>query len=302
MSNRRTLSEIAKTKTAEDLAKRDAAIAVIEKNPKLKAVYEEERDAYSRQGEGNVLFHWDRGRHALEVKRNAEYGESAIDTLADALMVDRSTMYKTATIGAMFPTRELLVAKMEAAQARDFRLLSSHLFLVVHVPEAKSGDDVHANRMQMIDLIIQHRLTVRAAHEEIKSRYTDDPHGSEDDAPVAPKSLGGVLKRIGTTADKTLARLDESFTDVSGRLELTTAARVKDADLEFMDADAEKLTALAQKANEAARALKQGAARLRREKRALPAAEGTPQPEPQARRRPGGDPRARRPAAAGARR
>lgn len=296
MSNRRTLSEIARTKTREELQKRDAAIAEIEKNESLKRVFEEERDAYSRQTEDNLLFYWDRGRHAVEVKRNAEYGQGAIDLLADALMIDRSLVYKTATLAAIYPEREQLTADMELAQSHGNRLTWSHMSLIVHVPEARTGDDVHANRRKMIALVAEHGLTVRALAEEIKSRFADDPHGADDDTPVAPKSLGGVLKRIGSTAEKALARFDEAFTDVSGRLEGLAADKVKDADLEVMDQDAEKLTALAQKANEAARTLKQGAARLRREKTRTAAPQSEPQPA--ASRRPGGDPRTRRPAGA----
>lgn len=290
MSNRRTLSELARTRTREELQKRDAALAEIEKNEKLKRVYEEERDAYSRQTEDNLMFYWDRGRHAAEVKRNAEYGQGAIDLLADALMIDRSLVYKTATLAAIYPEREMLTAKMEEAQARGNRLTWSHMSLIVHVPEAKTGDDPHANRKKMVDLVIEHGLTVRGTAEEIKSRFMDDPHGADDDAPVAPKSLGGVLKRIGSVAEKAMTRFSEAFDDVSGRLESVSGDKVRDADLEVMEKDAEALTALAQKANEAARTLKQGAARLRREK----SRGESPQPQPAASRRPGGDPRARR--------
>ena len=284
MSNRRTPSELARTRTREELARRDAALLEIEKNDKLKGLYEEERDAYARQTEDNLLFYWDRGRRAVEVKRNAEYGQGAIDLLADALMVDRSLVYKTATFAAIFPEREQLVAKMEEAQAKDHRLTWSHMSVIVHVPEAKTGDDVHANRKKMIDLVIEYKLTVRATAEEIKSRFAEDPHGSDDYAPVVPKSLGGVLKRIGSVAERASSRFAETFDDVTSRLASASGDKVKDADLELMDKDADALTTLAQKANEAARTLKQGAARLRREK----ARGEAPAPEPAASRRPGG--------------
>lgn len=299
MSNitRRTPSEPAKARTKEELQKRDAALAEIEKNEKLKAIYAEELDALVRQTEDILLFYWDRGRRALAVKRDAAYGEGAIDLLADALMVDRSTMYKTATLTAMYPEREQLMAKITEAQARGTRLTWSHYSSIVHVPEAKTGDDVHAHRRKMVDMVIEYSLTVRATYDEIKARYADDPHGVDADAPVAPKSLGGVLKRIGSVAEKAMTRFSESFDDVTARLESVSGDKVRDADLEVMEKDAEALTALAQKANEAARMLKQGATRLRREKTRGDA----PAALPAGSRRPGGDPRARRAATAGRR-
>lgn len=297
-ASRRTLCEPAKAKTKEDLSRRDEALAKIEKNDKLKAVYEEERDAYARQTEDNLLFYWDRGRRALTVKRDADYGQGAIDLLADALMVDRSTVYKTASLAAMYPERQDLTAKMTEAQANGNRLTWSHMSLIVHVPDAKTGDDVHVNRRRMVDLVVEHKMSVRALGDEIKSRFASDPHGADDDQPVAPKSLGGVLRRIGSIADKATARFTEAFDDVAGRLTNVSGDKVKDADLDTLEKDAETLTALGQKLAETTRTLKQEAARLRREKnragQPAPAAGG-------ASRRPGGDPRSRRPATAGRR-
>lgn len=262
---RRTISEPARLDTEKEIRRRDEALVKINENEGLKRVYEAERDAYARQVEDNLLFYWDRGRTATDVKRNSEYGQGAIDLLADALTVDRSLVYKTITLFAMFPERSALQAKMEEAISKGYKLTWSHMSLIVHVPEAKSGADIHAKRHQMVQLVIDNGLTVRATQEEIYSRYRDDPH-NEDRESGGPISLGGALKRVATFSEKSLEKLTESFDVITDRLHQTTGGKVKDDIIETMTADAESLKKLSDKARELSVTLEREATRLRREK------------------------------------
>jgi len=263
---RRTISEPARLDTEKEIRRRDEALAKINENEGLKRVYEAERDAYARQVEDNLLFYWDRGRAATDVKRNSEYGQGAIDLLADALTVDRSLVYKTITLFAMFPERSALQAKMEEAISKGYKLTWSHMSLIVHVPEAKSGADIHAKRHQMVQLVIDNGLTVRATQEEIYSRYRDDPHNEDREGGGGPISLGGALKRVATFSEKSLEKLNESVTTISERLHQTTGDKVKDDVIATMTADAESLKKLGDKARELSVTLEREATRLRREK------------------------------------
>lgn len=275
MSTRRTVSEVARTETTKEIKRRDDAITKIRENEGLMRVYESERDAYARQVEDNLLFYWDRGRAATEVKRNAEYGQGAIDLLADALMVDRSLVYKTITLYAMYQERSALQAKMEEAIRGGHKLTWSHMSLIVHVPEAKTGADIHSKRHQMVDLVIQHGLTVRATQAEIMSRFRDAPHGNDDETSTPPVSLGGSLKRVASFSLKAMEKLTASFDDITGRLHNTTGDKVKDDVIELLAADAASLKVLGEKAREAATAMEREAVRLRREKaKANPPATG----------------------------
>lgn len=287
MSSRRTVSEPARTKTKEVIDRRDAALAEIARNPDLKRVYEAEQAAYDAQVKKSLMFYWERGQHATEIKRVALYGQGAVELLADALMVDRSTIYKTIGLAAMYRRKEEIQAKIDEAVERGCRLGWSHFNLIVHVPDTLAGDDVHADRRKMVDLVIEHNLTVSALGDELKSRYRNgDPHAADEQGDAPPRSIGGVLKRIGTLSDKALTKFSETLDDLNLRLERIPAGSIREQDLELMDRDSDALMALAHTATEAARTLKQGAIRMRRERR-------TESDEPSAPRR-STDPRARR--------
>jgi len=267
-TTRRTVSEAARLDTEKEIKRRDEALAKINTEEKawLRPIYEAERDAYARQVEDNLLFYWDRGRAGTEVKRNGKYGQGDIDLLADALMVNRTTVYKAITVFAMYPERSALQAKMEEAISKGCKLTWSHMNLIVHVPEAKSGADIHSKRHQMVQLVIDNGLTVRATQDEIMSRYRDDPQGEDRDAGGAPVSLGGVLKRVASFSEKSLERLTESFDTITDRLHQTTGDKVKDDVITTMTADAEALKRLGDKARELSTTLEREATRLRREK------------------------------------
>jgi hypothetical protein len=148
--------------------------------------------------------------------------------------------------------------------------------LIVHVPEAKSGADIHSKRHQMVQLVIDHGLTVRATQDEIMSRYRDDPQAGEGgDGSSPPRSLSGVLKQMANFSTKAMEKLSESFDDISGRLHQTTGDKVNDAVIDTMSSDAEALKKLGEKCREASVTLEREATRLRREKaKAKPAETG----------------------------
>lgn len=264
-TQRRTVSELARTETSKETRRRDEALVKIRENDALNLVYESERDAYARQTEDNLLFYWDRGRAATDVKRNAEYGQGAIDLLADALMVDRSLVYKTITMYSMYEERSALQAKMEEAVRAGHKLTWSHMSVIVHVPEAKTGADIHAKRHQMVDVVIQNGLTSRATQAEIMSRYRENPHGSDAEAGGPPRSLGGVLKQVATFSEKSMEKLTATFDDMTARLHATTGDKVKVELIDSLAADAESLKKLGEKAKETATLMEREAVRLRRE-------------------------------------
>jgi hypothetical protein len=263
---RRSISEEARLEMEKENKRRDDALAKINEIEGLKIVYDSEREAYDRQGDDNLTFYWDRGQVATGVKRNAEYGQGAIDLLADALMVDRSLIYKTVTLFAMYPSRHILTARMEEAIERGHKLTWSHMSLIVHVPEAKSGSDIHSKRHQMVQIVIDNKLSVRATQEEIMSRYRDDPRGRGEASDKPAVSLGKVLKQVATFSEKSLENLTQSFDTITERLRNTTGDNVKEEVIDSMVADAEALKKLADKAREAGVVLEREATRFRREK------------------------------------
>lgn len=253
MTTKKLFSKAASSMSEAALRRRDEALA--DMPLALRRVYEKERAAYDSNRKKGILFYRERGQVALDLrrnatpegKRNAGYGTNALQVLIDALMIDRSTVYKAMTLADMYPDVADLTAKIDAAEAAGMTLSWSHFAVLVHAPDSREGDDIHAARRDFVDLVIAHKLSVAALKDEMAARYPKETRPAE-------MSLGTALRKLRTTTEATIKTVATTTDIVLGALE-GDPDMVEDVVLEHLQADREALESLVEKAGDAIRRL-----------------------------------------------
>jgi hypothetical protein len=210
-------SHIAKAGNPHDEAPGGGVKAIVnEMDPELKDIYERESKAYREFRDDMISFNYDRGCVAGEVRRNPRFGDKGVETLANALSVDKSTVYKTITFSMMYPSKSELNKVVQRAKDSGFDLTWSHFASVVHVPEF-SDSDPHQNRKRMIERAIDEKMSVRELVVEVKSEF------------------GGVTAKKSSSKDKAVQKLVKQVIDISLRYQTKLKNHLDDIMTDFND-------------------------------------------------------------------
>jgi hypothetical protein len=203
--------DVSKLSLAEMEARKKAIDSMDEE---LRNLYEKEKEAYKDHRGDIVTFNYDRGSVVAEINRNPKYGESAVNLMAVALGVDRSTVYKTIKFSNMYVNKNELNKVLEKAESRGMTLTWSHFANVLHIPESDSAVDPHEDRRKMIDAAIENKLSVRALAAEVKSIYGNKTAKKAYNSRANVKSLlKQVLSANQRFATKTKEKVDELIND-----------------------------------------------------------------------------------------
>lgn len=183
----------------------------------LQIVIERERLECSQEAKRSLRFYWNRGRiaDALRCKvpvcgaASANYGPNPLETMADALKIDRSQVYKQLNFFLLVPRYTDLERLAERAFAAN--ITWGHVAACMTAPLAK-GEDPHINRRKLLEDAISNRWTVNDINTESMRRFP------------AARKLGD--RRTGPMmALKLLAKADVQFqTRYGERWQLATAA------------------------------------------------------------------------------
>jgi hypothetical protein len=220
------LSEDVSELTKAELDLRKKAIDGMDEN--LKAIYEEEMEAYKNHRGDIVSFNYDRGLVAAEVNRNPSYGAAAVDLLSTALGVDRSTVYKTIRFSNMYSTKNDLDSVLKKAEGNGITLTWSHFATVLHIPETEDSTDPHEDRRKMIDTAIENKLSVRALAAEVKLVYGNKTSKKASTARANVKSLFKQLEGGNTRfAVKIKKKAEELINDFDEAVETGSAEDIK---------------------------------------------------------------------------
>ena len=210
-------SHIAKAGNPHDETPSGGVKAIVnEMDPELKDIYERESKAYREFRDDMISFNYDRGCVAGEVRRNPRFGDKGVETLANALSVDKSTVYKTITFSMMYPSKSELNKVVQRAKDSGFDLTWSHFASVVHVPEF-SDSDPHQNRKRMIERAIDEKMSVRELVVEVKSEF------------------GGVTAKKSSSKDKAVQKLVKQVIDISLRYQTKLKNHLDDIMTDFND-------------------------------------------------------------------
>jgi len=201
---------------AVDTVSSSVKAIVSEMDPELKEVYERESKAYREFRDDMITFNYDRGCVAGEVRRNPKFGDKGVETLATALSVDKSTVYKTITFSMMYPNKSELNKVVQRAKDSGFDLTWSHFASVVHVPEFSEADP-HQHRKRMIERAIDEKLSVRELVVEVKSEF------------------GGATAKKSTAKDKVVQKLVKQVVDISLRYQSKLKTCLDDIMTDFND-------------------------------------------------------------------
>jgi len=185
-------------------------------DPELKDIYERESKAYREFRDDMISFNYDRGCVAGEVRRNPKFGDKGVETLATALSVDKSTVYKTITFSQMYSSKSELSKVVQRAKDSGFDLTWSHFASVVHVPEF-SESDPHQNRKRMIERAIDEKLSVRELVTEVRSEF------------------GAATSKKTASKDKVVHKLVKQVVDVSLRYRAKLKSHLDDIMMDFND-------------------------------------------------------------------
>jgi hypothetical protein len=209
--------DVSKLSTAE-IELRKKAIEGMDEG--LRQIYEKEKEAYKDHRGDIVTFNYDRGSVAAEINRNPKYGEAAVNLMATALGVDRSTMYKTIKFSNMYVNKKELETVLDGAENKGMTLTWSHFVNVLHIPESSSSTDPHEDRRKMINLAVENKLSVRALAAEVKLVYGNKKAKKVNNVRANVKSL---FKQIITGSCryglKLKTKVDELLSDVNEAIE-----------------------------------------------------------------------------------
>lgn len=217
-----------RTKTDEinklDRDRQRLAIRELRKQPTVYRRFKALQRMDARDGDNCLKFWWRVGHEAEVIQReNPGIMRTAVSLLADALGRAESAIYKSVQFVRMWPTREMF--KQDILQPRGLRgarIAYSHLTVIVHVPDA-IGDDIHANRREMVSLVLSKGLSYRALVEEIKLRYPSCDRKSESGDQDGAIQKVGSMSRMATAAHKLAEKM--------GNWEKTVLSKVKPEDL-----------------------------------------------------------------------
>jgi len=219
---------------SDDVSKLSMAELELRKNAiegmdeSLRKIYEQEKEAYKNHRGDIVSFNYERGSVAADINRNPKYGEAAVNLMATALGVDRSTMYKTIKFSNMYVNKNELSKVLDKAEGKGMTLTWSHFVNVLHIPESSSTDP-HEDRRKMIDLAIDNKLSVRALAAEVKLVYGGKTAKKANNARANVKSLFKQLIngncRFGVKLKK---KVDELINDIDEAVETGSAEDLKD--------------------------------------------------------------------------
>lgn len=137
----------------------------------LRDIYERELKAYQTFRDDMISFNYDRGCTARAVRSNPSMGDKAVEKLSTALLVDKSTVYKTITFSSMYSNKSELNKVVQRAKDSGFVITWSHFASVMHLPIAEDADP-HSHRRRFIDKAINEKLSVRDLVTEVKAEFS----------------------------------------------------------------------------------------------------------------------------------
>ena len=185
-------------------------------------IYEKEKKAYQEFRDDMISFNYDRGSVARTVRGNPKLGDKAVEHLAKALSVDKSTIYKTITFSSMYTTKSELNKVVQRAKDSGFVLTWSHFASVMHLPSS-SETDPHDNRRKIIDKAISSKLSVRDLMTEIKTEFggTTAKRTSNRGTEVAStiKQVISGTERYQSKMKSQLENVLQDFTEVVNQIE-----------------------------------------------------------------------------------
>lgn len=179
---------MSKTKNA---SKTSISVKVPKMNDNLYKVYELELEARQLKVKDILRFQRERGKvisrvksgYSLDGKKEVDYGEAAVELLADALGIHRSYAYKLSSFYEIYSDNDKFQELMDKFEDNNFTLSWSHFNFLVHAEEEV--------REELIDEVIAKKLSVRALQKllsdkkiEIAEEVETTADGIADSVPI----------------------------------------------------------------------------------------------------------------------
>jgi hypothetical protein len=166
------------------------SVVVPKMNDNLYAVYESELEARQGKVKDILRFQRERGKViervkqglSLDGKAKVDYGDNAVEVLADSLGIHRSYAYKLASFYSIYEDNDKFQDMLDKFDDKGYALSWSHFNFLVHVDED--------TREELIDEIIEKKMSVRALQKILSDKKieveADEPEndGIVDSLPV----------------------------------------------------------------------------------------------------------------------
>lgn len=192
---------MSKTKSS---SKTSISVKVPKMNDNLYKVYELELEARQVKVKDILRFQRERGKVifrvkcglSLDGKKEVDYGEAAVELLADSLGIHRSYAYKLSSFYEIYSDNDKFQELMDKFEDNNFTLSWSHFNFLVHAEEEV--------REELIDEVISKKLSVRALQKLLSDKKIEI---SEDSEVVADGIVDSVPTKetVSTQAAETVA-------------------------------------------------------------------------------------------------